>query len=341
MPIPIILGVAAAIAGATGVGAGAHGAVKMKKASDKQKYAKEKYDRKKAQFDKQMDDTTAIMDDLGKLELNVLHSFEDFSDVIEKIQNKPDFQSFDKDGVEIPKYEEKAWKDASVGAGILLGGIGGAVAGTAGGFAAAGATTSAVMALGTASTGTAISSLSGVAATNATLAALGGGSLAAGGGGMALGSTILGAASLGASLLVGGVIFSVAGKKMSDKVNDVCAEMAKAVKNMDKISIYLKDLEFAAKGYKKVFEKVREKYLKHFGYIQYIVNELGKTDWNEFSEEEKLATQNMVLLAGLLYKMCQIKLVNQTEDKEGVNTVNEEEIEKMKMEAETVLAGVV
>ena len=50
------------------------------------------------------------------------------------------------------------------------------------------ATTSAVMAFGAASTGTAISA----AATNATLAWLGGGSLAAGGGGMAAGSVVLG-----------------------------------------------------------------------------------------------------------------------------------------------------
>lgn len=54
------------------------------------------------------------------------------------------------------------------------------------------ATTSAVMAFGAASTGTAISSLSGAAATNATLAWLGGGSLAAGGGGMAAGTVVLG-----------------------------------------------------------------------------------------------------------------------------------------------------
>ena len=54
------------------------------------------------------------------------------------------------------------------------------------------ATTSAVMAFGAASTGTAISSLSGAAATNATLAWLGGGSLAAGGGGMAAGTAVLG-----------------------------------------------------------------------------------------------------------------------------------------------------
>lgn len=59
-----------------------------------------------------------------------------------------------------------------------------------------------VAAFGTASTGTAIASLSGAAATNASLAWLGGGSLAAGGGGVAVGSTIL---TAGAALVVIGI----------------------------------------------------------------------------------------------------------------------------------------
>ncbi|MDF5718281.1 MAG: hypothetical protein PUP93_31545 [Rhizonema sp. NSF051] len=46
--------------------------------------------------------------------------------------------------------------------------------------------------VGVASTGTAISTLSGAAATNAMLAWFGGGAIAAGGGGMALGAAVLG-----------------------------------------------------------------------------------------------------------------------------------------------------
>lgn len=64
--------------------------------------------------------------------------------------------------------------------------------GVAGGVAATVGTFSLVGALGTASTGVAISSLSGAAATNATLAALGGGSLATGGLGMLGGMCALG-----------------------------------------------------------------------------------------------------------------------------------------------------
>ncbi|MFF8594361.1 hypothetical protein ACF061_23500 [Streptomyces sp. NPDC015220] len=66
----------------------------------------------------------------------------------------------------------------------------GAAGAVAGGAAAYGAFTAAAL-FGTASTGTAISTLSGVAATNATLALLGGGTLAAGGAGMAGGILLL------------------------------------------------------------------------------------------------------------------------------------------------------
>lgn len=39
MPLPLILGIAAAVAGTTGVGLGIHGGVKMKQANDKLKEA--------------------------------------------------------------------------------------------------------------------------------------------------------------------------------------------------------------------------------------------------------------------------------------------------------------
>lgn len=68
--------------------------------------------------------------------------------------------------------------------------IAGATGSALGALAGVG-TLAAISAWGTASTGTAIASLSGAAATNASLAFLGGGSIAAGGGGVALGSAIL------------------------------------------------------------------------------------------------------------------------------------------------------
>lgn len=76
-------------------------------------------------------------------------------------------------------------------AAALVGAAGGAATGAALGGAAAYATFTGVAMLRSASTGAPISALSGVAATNATLAVLGGGTLAAGGGGMAAGTLLL------------------------------------------------------------------------------------------------------------------------------------------------------
>ena len=58
----------------------------------------------------------------------------------------------------------------------------------------------------TATTGVAISSLSGAAATNASLAALGGGALSVGGGGMALGTAVVAGTGAAVNGAIGGTI---------------------------------------------------------------------------------------------------------------------------------------
>ena len=83
------------------------------------------------------------------------------------------------------------------------------VAGLAGGVGAKAVVPMLVASLGTASTGTAISTLSGAAATKATLAWLGGGTLAAGGLGVAGGAVVLGVLCAGGAL---------GAKKLYDKV---------------------------------------------------------------------------------------------------------------------------
>lgn len=339
MPLPLILGVGAAIAGVAGVGSGIHGAAKMKEASDTMQSADSRHKRNLSIFERQSAKTNTDMDELGKMELEILKSFEDFSNMIEKIQNRPQFKKYEKNGVSIPEYNGEKLKEVSVGAGVLLGGIGGAAAGTAGGFAAAGATTAAVMALGTASTGTAIASLSGAAATNATLAALGGGAIAAGGGGIALGTTILGAATLGVGLLVGGVIFSVTGSSLSDKADEAWRQMERAEKEINRICDYMNELSGAANQYKRALSAVKTTYMTHLGKLKTIVNVAHKTNWLEFSDNEKLLTENTVLLVGLLYNMCKVELVQKAPNENELNIINHEGIYKAIGDSSSVLNG--
>ncbi len=327
MPLPFILGGLAAVAGVAGVATGVNGAIKMKDANDTMKSAQYNHEKNIERFKEHNKMTTEKMDSLGKKELEILKSFERFSKAIEKIQNKPEFKAYKKESVEIPKYDAEELKEVSVGAGVLLGGIGGAAAGTAGGFAAAGATTAAVMALGTASTGTAIASLSGVAATNATLAALGGGAVAAGGGGMALGSAVLGAATLGVGFLVGGVIFNVTGSSISDKADEAWSQMKKAEKEIDKICTYLDELRDIAYQYMLSVEKVEKLYNYNLNRLENTL--MTKTNWNYFSDEEKLTTENTILLVGLLYNMCKVELVLKSNNENELNEINKVKIDEI------------
>lgn len=344
MPLPFILGAAAAIAGAAGLGSGIHGAVKMKEANDTMKSADSRHKKNLAKLEAQSELTNGTMDDLGKYELEILKSFDIFSDVFERIQNKPQIKPQDLDKFNIPEYNGKTLREVSIGAGVLLGGLGGAAAGTAGGFAAAGATTAAVMALGTASTGTTIASLSGAAAVNATLAALGGGAIAAGGGGIALGTTILGAATAGIGLLVGGIIFNITGSSLSNKADEAYSQMLRAEKKINSICDYLRELSQTATQYKASLRTVNKIYHKHLHCLQNIVYVEHKTDWDTFTVDERLCAENTALLVCLLYNMCKVKLVLQSESgteisvksesETGMNTINHVGVKKSIEDAE-------
>ncbi len=101
---------------------------------------------------------------------------------------------------------------------------------------------------GTASTGTAISTLSGAVATKAALAWLGGGALAAGGGGMAAGNALLALAGpigwgiAGASLLSSIVLFSVKKRKLDNDKKEEIKSIAVNTLNTQKISADLQEL---------------------------------------------------------------------------------------------------
>lgn len=97
---------------------------------------------------------------------------------------------------------------------------------------------------GAASTGTAIASLSGVAATNATLAWLGGGSLAAGGGGIAAGSAVLGGIVAIPALAITGIFSHLKANKKIKEIEEKIYEVREA---SYKIKDNISGMEFANK----------------------------------------------------------------------------------------------
>ena len=345
MPLPLILAIAAGTAALTGVGAGVKGAMDMASANKTLNKAKKRDEENKMRHKAIDEKACKTMDSLGCLEMNILASFKSFADLIEKIKNRPSFAEIKLGNVDIPKFDAKELEQASIGAGILVGGLGGAALGTAGGFAASGATTAAVMALGTASTGTAISSLTGVAATNATLAALGGGSLAAGGGGMALGSAVLGGATLGVGLLVGGVIFSLVGSNISGKADKAYSQMLENEKIINKICSYLDSLNIVASSYKADLSNANNIYQEQLKIMKNIINInsdfAGNVDWRVLNDRQKKTINNVVMLVGLLYHMCKVKLVKTTVGGDQINTLNTSDINEARMKCKETLSAIV
>ena len=56
--------------------------------------------------------------------------------------------------------------------------------------------------------------------------------------------------------------------------------------------------------------------------------------------KEKKMTENLVLLVGLLYKMCQIKLVLKSEYENNINKVNHKDVNEVLRNTEEVLSEV-
>lgn len=338
MALPLLILIPSAIAALTGAGAGVNGGSKMKKANDTLKKAQEQNKKNLSRLETSNKACLNAMDLLGRHEMEILASFKEFSQLFERLHNRPEFKELKIGEVQIPAFDPKKIEEVSVGASLLLGGLGGAALGTAGAFAASSATTTAVMALGTASTGTAIASLSGVAATNATLAALGGGSLAAGGGGMALGSMVLGGATLGVGLLVGGVIFGITGARLSKKADEAYAAMKENEAKINPIVTYMVDLKRTATKYDNMLMRVNSLYASRMKNFRTIMKGFPEkyVDWNELAHEEKRTVEALVLLVGVLYNMCKVQLVKQSASGEQLNQVNHDAVKAALKEAESV-----
>ncbi len=138
--------------------------------------------------------SNTILEDFGNIRLKALKSTVGvFVNYMKKLQKNIKDKEYEIDAdIDIKIEELKELETIEMNASEALKTT--MAVGTVAGAALTGvpaATTAIVGSLCAASTGTAISTLSGAAATNATLAWLGGGAISAGGGGMAAGATVL------------------------------------------------------------------------------------------------------------------------------------------------------
>lgn len=231
--IPIILGAVALGTAAVGAFKGAEGAVGMHESNEIGKRAQERYELALRELQNDWEATNKAAELYGQIQLHIRQrTIGRFIEFIKRNlgqkASQEDLKFLVELGISVQQIQE--YKAAVVEAQqFVQGGYQAVLAGAAASQGAVSLATS----IGVASTGTAISGLSGAAATNATLAWLGGGSLAAGGGGMALGSIILGGLTIGPALAVGGFMLASEGEKALTKAQEYEAQVNIAIADIE------------------------------------------------------------------------------------------------------------
>ena len=235
MPLPLLfIGIAAAT-GLAGAGKTVKAVVDNTNANKINTAANEGVDNARKCLEQQRGAVAQSLEKLGEEKLQILAgTVTSFVSAFEKIKNIDFTSSVGLEELEKLHIDQKDFEELKELGNFAIQVAGGVTAGAAGGALTAIGAYGAAQTFAAASTGTAIASLSGAAATNATLAFFGGGSMAAGGLGMAGGMMVLGGLVAGPALLVMGLI---TGAKSQEKLDQALINKAQAEEIMEALHV--------------------------------------------------------------------------------------------------------
>lgn len=260
-------------------------------------------------------ESNKILKDFGMVRLQALKStvgtFLNYLDILGHKYKEKEYEILNK--LDIKPEQVKELKTVEMNASTAL-----LTAGASGGLAAAAlagvpsAVTGVVSAVATASTGTAISSLSGAAAWNATLAWLGGGSLASGGGGMALGTVVLSGITYAATgifaLASAGLISSA---YYSKKHTEAIKYLSAVKKNQSELRLawtLMEGVNQRAQEIKEVTMALQTRIENRLVYLEPLIY-----DFNNKDEYHLQVFQECAILVKSMSELAQVSIM----DKEG------------------------
>lgn len=268
-------------------------------------------------FTKRLDESREmceqVLEQLGLSKYEALtKNISKFIDVFSQIKNIDFNQQIAFDELNSIEFSQEILKEIKQDISLLTSSSLGVVGGAATGAMTAFGAYSGTMALASASTGTAISTLSGAAASNATLAWLGGGSLASGGFGMAGGVLMLNAMIAAPALAVAGwYIGNQAEKKLNDAKSN--RELAFKFREDAKVAIKLTDgiSEIAVRSIE-IISTLRKYSRRGVKKLEKIIQESG-LDYQNYDNKEKEIVFKNVKIIQLLKAIIDTAIL----DKEG------------------------
>lgn len=329
MPLPLILGAAALIAGGYGVKKGFDAKEDFDAAESYNSEAKETYDDAMSSLESKREKTQRALEDLGEIKFYIYEkSIIPFVRIYSQIKtiNFLELNGFSNNNnvSEISSHDMIDLKSSATEMeSIVAGGVSALGAGGLAGLAVYGG----VGALGTASTGTAIGALSGVAATNATLAWLGGGSLAAGGFGVAGGMAVLGGIVAGPVLAVGGMMMSSKAEAAREDAYSNYLEAKKAAEEMGLAGDMVDAIRLRTEEIDKIIRSLNTRLQPALtqmativdrrnqignSFINWIKSFFGKSpaSYTNYSDEEKRTIYACFSLAKTLKNVLEVPILN-------------------------------
>lgn len=266
--------------------------------------AKSKYEDKKEKLEQAQKLANDVLGDLGRTRLNIQENFSRFADALEKIHNRPEVREVGKEHFKFTSVDLRNIRQVSISAKDVITNLGTSL--IAGGLTSAGAT-ALVGLLGTASTGTAISTLAGAALHNATLAWFGGGSIAAGGLGMAGGAYVAGGLFVGPAILVSALHLSGKADEAQSQASKAESEVENALMKMDKIIKFSEIIRPLADALLYELRKANYLYETKVSQLEELVRRCN--DYRLFSEEDKILLDNNIMLVKVLADMTRADLL--------------------------------
>ncbi|MBE5909085.1 MAG: hypothetical protein E7278_09660 [Lachnospiraceae bacterium] len=311
MPIPLLFIAAGVGSGLVGVGKGIKARKDQKEATETNEMAERKVERAKEKVNESRKNCGRAIDSLGKRKITVLDgSIKPFIQEFEKLNHVELTESVGLNELQKMVLDKKTFtelKDLQGMATSLAGGLAsGTMAGALTAFGAYGAASS----FAVASTGTAISGLYGAAATNATLAFFGGGSLAVGGLGIAGGTAVLGGLVAGPALAVLGI---VAGAKASKNLDTAYANYSKSKEfeeEMKTAAALCYGIRRRAAMFNRFLIRLQTVFDPLVFEMKNIIEEKG-TDFREYSNYEKKCVASAMSLAGAIKAVLDTSILDE------------------------------
>ncbi len=326
MPVPIALIAVSAATALYGAVKGVQGAVDHSNAKEINSDARSMVDSANRSLEQQRKAANAVLEDYGGRKLRAFDGvIADFIETFGRLKNVDAIQTPELDKLNLGDFSAVSLQGLRNDYALLKDSGLGLGAGAGGGAALAFGAYNGTMLLATASTGTAISTLSGAAATNATLAWLGGGSLAAGGGGVALGTAVLGGIVAGPALAIFG---HIVGNKGEAALNNARSnlEQAKTIRTEAALAVdKLKAIEKITTLANKTFSTVSTR-LRHAVHDLKAVIDTEGENYPTFSTESRETVFRSVKFVQLLKAMIDTPIL----DQDGKLVLSTERLQEIK-----------